>query len=166
MSYDTSGNIGESAEDSFTTSSPSSLSSIKIVSTSLSQATITWSTSQKMTSEVEYGITDTYGQSKADSTMDTTHTVNLSGLTVGTMYHFRVKGKDGNNNMYSSGDYTFQPKSPPKVSGITVSNITEHDAQINSWYRYPSRCLVTYFEKNILTMPVPKASLTLLPNMT
>jgi hypothetical protein len=79
--------------------------------------------------------------------MDTTHTVNLSGLTVGTTYHFRVKGTDANNNMYSSGDYTFEPKSPPKVSGITVTSTTEHDAQISISTDIPADVLVTYFEK-------------------
>jgi len=147
ISYDASGNIGESAEDNFTTASPSSLSSIKVVSTSLNEATITWDTSTKMTSIVEYGVTADYGQSKTDSTMDTTHTANISGLTVGTVYHFRVKGKDGDNNMYSSGDYSFEPKSPPKVSGITVSNVSEHNAQISVSTDIPADVLVTYFEK-------------------
>ena len=100
-----------------------------------------------MTSIVEYGLTTAYGQGKTDSTMDTTHTTNISGLKVGTVYHFMVKGKDADNNMYSSGDYSFEPKSPPKVSGITITNTTEHDAQITISTDIPADALITYFEK-------------------
>ncbi len=148
VSVDASGNIGESGEQNLTTKSPSTLSSIKIVSNSLSEVTITWTTSKDLTSEVEYGETADYGSSKTDNSASTDHSVSLSGLKAATIYHFRVKGKDSDNNYYSSGDYTFEPKSPPKVSASNVSSITEHGAKLVVTTDIPTDILITYIDKN------------------
>jgi hypothetical protein len=148
LSNDLSGNISESSEQTFTTKAYSSLSSIKIVSSSLKEAVITWKTDKKMTSIVEYGETNEYGETKTSSTMLKDHTVNLSNLKVGTVYHFRVKGKDEDNNMYSSGDYTFQPKSPPKISDFKLIEISENEARISVATDIPSDVLITYAEKD------------------
>jgi hypothetical protein len=144
VSTDTAGNIAKSSESSFATAAPSSLSSISVSSTNLNQAIITWKTSQKTTSGVEYGLTDQYGQKKEDSAMAIAHSVTLSGLESGQLYHFRVKGKDINNNLYSSGDYTFQPKSPPQIKNVKVAGITEHEITINFTTNIPTDTLITY----------------------
>jgi len=146
MSVDVAGNIGKSTEQTFTTKSPSTLSSIKVVSTSLNTAIITWTTDKNMTSIVEYGLTVDYGDSKTSNTATKTHEISLSGLKVSTIYHFRVKGKDADNNLYSSGDYTFEPKSPPKVSKTTIGSITEHGATISVTTDIPTDILVTYVD--------------------
>jgi len=147
-SADTSGNVGESTEESFTTKAPSSLSSIKVASTSLSEVIITWNTSTKMNSTVEYGLTTDYGETKSSVSTTTDHEVKISGLKEATVYHFRVKGQDADNNIYSSGDYTFEPKSPPKIFGDKVSSISEHNATIEMNTDVPTDILVTYFDKN------------------
>ncbi len=144
VSYDTYGNISESAESTFTTSAPSSISSIKVVSTALNQATITWNTSVKTNTIVEYGLTTSYGETKTDTAMATTHSIDLSSLNSGQTYHFRVKGEDGNKNLYASADYTFQPKSPPKISNVTVGNVTEHGVAIKFNTDVPTDSLATY----------------------
>ena len=144
MSVDIAGNIGESTEQTLTTESPSTLSSIKVVSTSLNTATITWTTDKNMTSVVEYGLTVDYGDSKTSNTAAKTHEISLSGLKASTIYHFRVKGEDPDNNLYSSGDYTFEPKSPPKISTSTVGSVTEHEAKISVATDIPTDILVTY----------------------
>ena len=148
LSVDATGNIAESAEETFTTKAPSSLSSIKFVSTSLNEVTATWTTGAAMTSVVEYGITTDYGDSKSSSSSSKEHSIQISGLKSGTVYHFRVKGEDADNNIYSSGDYTFEPKSPPKVSNAAVTSTTEHGAKISVTTDIPTDILVTYFEKN------------------
>jgi hypothetical protein len=148
LSTDFSGNIAESAEETFTTKSPSSLSSIKFTSTSLSEVTASWKTSTNMTSEVEYGLTDEYGEVKSSSTKIKDHSLDISGLKSATLYHFRIKGQDAENNLFSSGDYTFEPKSPPKVSDIKVTSVSEHGAKIKVSTDIPADALITYFEKN------------------
>jgi hypothetical protein len=143
-SVDASGNIGESSESSFTTASPSSLSSINVVSKNINEVTITWETSKTITSVVEYGLTNLYGQTKTDNQLSKTHEVVISGLTSSQLYHFRVKGKDDLNNWFSSGDYTFQPKSPPQIAGVNVVDVTEHGAKVRFTTNVPTDALVTY----------------------
>ena len=71
-------------------------------------ATITWTSNVAIDSQVEYGLTSAYGlQSTLDPAKVTAHTVQLTGLTSATQYHFRVKGTDGSGNAAVSGDFTF-----------------------------------------------------------
>jgi hypothetical protein len=84
-------------------------------------ATITWSTDENSDSQVEYGTTTTYGFSSIlDTNMVLGHSVNLSGLTPSTLYHYRVKSKDAAGNLATSIDSTFttQSSNPPPASGL------------------------------------------------
>jgi hypothetical protein len=60
---------------------------------------------------VEYGTTTSYGTlSPLDSTLVTSHTVNLSALSRKVTYHYRVRSKDAAGNEAISDDYTFKTK--------------------------------------------------------
>ncbi len=144
VSVDVAGNITESSQGTFTTKAASSLSSIKIESRSLNEVSITWKTSEKTSSVVEYGLTEEYGDKKESSNMSQDHSMGLTGLKSNTTYHFRVKGKDADNNWYSSGDYTLEPKSPPKISNLKISDITEHGATVAFNTDVPTDALITY----------------------
>jgi len=91
-------------------------------------ATITWTTDEPATSQVEYGVTDQYGSATTpDSTMVTSHSVSLTGLTAGTTYHFRVKSADAANNEAVSADYTFDTSAPsvPDTTPPTTPVVTD-----------------------------------------
>lgn len=143
-SADASGNISSSAQESFTTDSPSALSSIKVTSTAIDRATITWMTASPTSSIVEYGITEEYGQIKSDAALVKEHSISLSDLDSSKEYHFRVKGKDKSGNIYASSDYTFEPKSPPKIENVKVDKITEHGATIVFKTNVATDSLVVY----------------------
>ena len=71
------------------------------------QAVITWTTNKPGTSEVEYGTTSSYGQSSTyGASLVTNHSITLTGLTPGTVYHYRVKSWDASNNHLVSSDFT------------------------------------------------------------
>ncbi len=144
ISTDSSGNKSKSSEQTFTTSSVSSLRSIKVSSTKLGEAIVTWETQAKTTSRVEYGTTTAYGETKESSTYTQNHEITLSGLKQNTEYHLRVSGKDDQNNLYSSGDYTFTPKSPPQIQNIQTKNATEHEITIAFTTNVPTDSLVTF----------------------
>lgn len=94
---------GEEADKTAPTISGVSASDITETS-----ATITWTTDEPATSQVEYGPTTAYGSTASlDSTLVASHSVNLSGLTSSTTYHYKVKSKDASGNERVSGDYTF-----------------------------------------------------------
>jgi hypothetical protein len=144
ISSDAAGNISQSTENTFTTAAPSSLSSIKVESKNLGEATVSWKSSTDSTSIVEYGLTTSYGEKKENSTLTKEHSISLSNLNQGTTYHYRVKGRDDNNNLYASADNTFEPKSPAQITDINVDQITEHGAVVSFKTNVPTDADVTY----------------------
>ncbi len=112
-SRDAAGNLAVSGNFSFTTAAggdttPPTISSVASSGVTTSGATVTWTTNEASDTQVEYGTTTAYGSSSAlNSSMVTSHSVALSGLTAGTLYHYRVKSKDAAGNQAVSGDFTF-----------------------------------------------------------
>ena len=71
-------------------------------------ATISWATDEAATSEVEYGLTSSYGQSSSVTGYLAAHAVQLSGLSPETTYHFRVLSTDAcGNGPSASADAVF-----------------------------------------------------------
>ena len=71
-------------------------------------ASITWTTDELADSQVEYGLTSSYGStSPLNATLVSLHFVTLSGLQASTTYHYRVKSKDAAANLTTSSDSTF-----------------------------------------------------------
>jgi parallel beta-helix repeat protein len=100
--------------------------------------TITWDTDEPATSQVEYGLTASYGSTTTlDTNLVTTHSQILSGLSTNTLYHYRVRSKDEAGNERISSDYTFTTLAPPDttppiISNIIATEITRREATI-SW---------------------------------
>ncbi|MGR9087268.1 MAG: LamG-like jellyroll fold domain-containing protein, partial [Gammaproteobacteria bacterium] len=98
--------------------------------------TITWTTDEASDSVVNYGTTTDYGNTGSDAALDTSHSVNLTGLSPNTLYHFEVSSTDTSSNMASSGDMTFTTGSlptdttPPMISEVRVSSITDNSATV------------------------------------
>jgi Leucine-rich repeat (LRR) protein len=77
-------------------------------------AMITWTTDEPASSQVEYGLTTGYGSTSTLYTnLVTSHSVNLTDLTPGTTYHYRVISADVWGNQAQSGDYTFTTERVP-----------------------------------------------------
>ncbi|MBT3362751.1 MAG: hypothetical protein HN929_03180 [Chloroflexi bacterium] len=71
-------------------------------------AVIEWDTNLASTSLVEYGTTDSYDTTTTfDTTLETAHSVSLTGLEIETTYHYRVKSKLDADTEVVSDDYTF-----------------------------------------------------------
>ena len=142
--YDTSGNeSGYSNEVSKTitgtadTTAPV-LSNITTGSITSTSAVITWTTNEQSTSQIEHGTTTSYGSSTTlDSTLVTSHSVTISGLSSWTTYHFRVKSQDSAGNLAVSSDLTFTTLAPPDTTAPTGT------ISINSGAAYTTSTSVT-----------------------
>jgi predicted RNA-binding Zn-ribbon protein involved in translation (DUF1610 family) len=144
LSKDATGNgPAASADAAFTTlalpdTTPPALSNIRVEQVAAASAIILWDTSEVSDSFVDYGTTAAYGQSSADSTYLTAHSVLLQGLKAGTLYHFRALSADPSGNTGKGGDMTFTTaggggpadKTPPVISGVSASGISDTRAVI------------------------------------
>ena len=119
-----------------TDTTPPVISGVAATSITETGATISWTTDEAADGQMEYGTSTAYGLSSALVTATTTaHTVSLTGLTASTTYHYLVKSKDVAGNLATSTDYTFVTlavdTTPPVISGVGASAITQTSAAIN-----------------------------------
>lgn len=76
-----------------------------------SGASIAWTTNEPSDTQVEYGLTTTYGTlAPLNATLGLSHTQILGGLTPNTWYHFRVRSRDAAGNLGVSGDVRFKTR--------------------------------------------------------
>ena len=71
-------------------------------------ATVTWTTDVAADSQIEIGTTVSYGTSTPLApNLVTAHSQSLGALQPNTLYHFRVKSRDGAGNLATSADKVF-----------------------------------------------------------
>ncbi len=115
---------------------PPQISAVGVSALTPTGATITWTTDEPADSQVEYGLTSGYGAvTPLDPALVTSHAIALSGLSPGTLHHFRVLSADAAANLGSSSDGTFT--TPPvsdlpflEVNGQVVMEAEHADATI------------------------------------
>lgn len=106
-----------------------SITDISISEVSETTATITWTTDEAATSQVEYGKTTGYGSTTPlDENLVTSHSVTLVGLKPNTTYHFRVKSKDTGGKEAASEDNSFVT--------LELKLLVTHRGWYDSSYRY------------------------------
>ena len=114
-------------------SGPLAISNVQVSNVSGSAATITWLTSAAATSQVNYGLTSSYGsQSALDSTLVTSHSVNLTGLQPSTTYHFQALSTTGSESAQSA-DGTFTTTTGGVVADVIVDNTDAGCTLTGSW---------------------------------
>lgn len=99
-------------------------------------ATVSWTTDDSSDTLLEYGLSGAYGQTSSSLTLSNVHTVNLTGLTPGTTYHYRASSKNANNLNTTSGDQTFITQSladvtkPSVPTGLVATAISDTQIQL------------------------------------
>lgn len=125
---DNAGNTSSSYADTVILDTiPPVISSVSISNITSTEATITRTTDEAATSQVEYGINTLYGGfSNLDNNLTTSHTVTLSGLTPNTVYYFRILSEDQAGNKNVSQGYNFttlkvsQPDTPAAITDLRI----------------------------------------------
>jgi peptidoglycan hydrolase-like protein with peptidoglycan-binding domain len=129
VSSDSSGNIGHSSDEIFTTdalavivvqspsviTTPVVISSVIADSVSQTDAVITWTTNIPSDSKVEYGDQMEFDQNVSDPTQTTLHSVTLTGLDSNTNYDFRVVSTPIGGVAVTSNVYDFNTLAVPVV---------------------------------------------------
>lgn len=123
---DQDGNQGRSELLSFQTGLRPRISDVSVSNITLTSATISWSSTTVATSEVRYGTSQTLGQTVDDSdNTGTKHTVQLTGLSDTTAYHFVIAGTDVDGNTLASDQYQFSTLTRPIVSNFAIEPVRD-----------------------------------------
>jgi hypothetical protein len=96
------------------------LSSVMTWPVTENSATIWWTTDQNSTSEVEYGPTSAYGDTRSNRRLVTAHAVMLRHLKPGTKYYFRVRSRNAQGLVTTSEPATFTTLAPPPPTILRV----------------------------------------------
>lgn len=85
------------------------ISGVSVSAITTSSVTVTWTTNRAATSEVDYGLTESYGLSAVSSSAVTAHSVVLNSALIapGTTYHFIVMSTDSSGKKATGTDATF-----------------------------------------------------------
>ena len=89
----------------FDTITPS-VSSVS-ASVSTTSATITWTTNENTNSSVNYGTATSLGTVSDSSSLTTSHSIALSGLSASTLYYYNITSCDSTNNCITNGANSF-----------------------------------------------------------
>jgi len=87
---------------------PPVISTISSSAVTQTTATVSWTTNEAADSQISYGVTTIYGsQTSLNSSLVTSHSISLTGLSANTVYHYQVLSKDAAGNLASSPDNSF-----------------------------------------------------------
>ncbi len=87
---------------------PPVISSVQVINLTPYTAEVNWTTDEPATSQVEFGLTEGYGQfTLIDTTLVSAHSVLLRGLNAATPYHFRARSIDIGDNETISDENEF-----------------------------------------------------------
>lgn len=113
VAEDTFGNDATSSETVTVENTPDSISSIAAGTQTDSSAIFTWTTSEAANAEILYGTTDSYGSTTTlNSTLGTSHSAKMTGLSQGTTYHFEIVSTNAAGSTATSSDQTFSLSMP------------------------------------------------------
>jgi hypothetical protein len=95
--------------DALQSTLPPIISNVTVQNVTTSTATIAWTTSKPTTSEVDYGLTTSYGLNAKDNNLVIGHSIVVSSpmLVPGTTYHFVARSSDTAGNTVVGQDSIF-----------------------------------------------------------
>ena len=97
------------------------ISNIQATSITDTSAVVTWTTDEVSDSEVQYGTAPgTYPSNVNSTSMVTSHTINLNGLSQNTTYYYRVRSEDASTNARTSSEMTFVTHPTPDGTAPSI----------------------------------------------
>ncbi|MCF6336934.1 MAG: hypothetical protein L3J84_03155 [Gammaproteobacteria bacterium] len=102
--------------------------------TGTTTATITWTTDEPATANIQYGEDATYGSSTGSSGFNTNHSLTISGLLPGQTVHYVITVVDTDGNITTSEGRSFVTKTNnPPVQGSLSDNFDSTPLNTAKW---------------------------------
>lgn len=161
---DQDGNEGKSEITEFKTADAPYIAEVNILNITLDSALITWRSTSIARTNLYYGKDTNYGTEINESSESgtTSHSVAITGLENGTIYHFKIRGTDTDSNDLVSDDYSFSTLPLPEISNVATQPITDRPTQALkiSWTtNVPTSSTISYAPSNGKSDEVSKADL-------
>jgi chitodextrinase len=171
--YDAAGNNSNASTPvSATTQTPAdttppTLSAIQSSGITQTGATITWTSNEPATTQIDYGLTTAYGQSTTlNTSLVTSHSQSLGSLSANTTYHYRVRSKDAANNEAVSTDNTFTTTvSTDTTAPSAITNLSTNEVRrtsVDLWWTAPgddgNAGTATSYDVRYSTSPITAAN--------
>lgn len=109
------------------TADPVTFSNIEVVAIRDNSVVIRWDTDIPATGQVEYGLGTSYGLLTDEDGLSYWQQIEVTGLTEGTGYHFRIRAVDYEENETISGDSTFITRTQAELDSIVRAARTMGD---------------------------------------
>jgi hypothetical protein len=107
-------------------------------------ANFTWATNRVASSFVEYGTSSSFGKTNGQVDSLTDHMVDVTGLSAGTKYFYRVKYIDPDGNIGMSDILNFITLPPPTISEVLITNIVLNEAIVSWETNVSAACTLSY----------------------
>ncbi len=135
------------------------ISNVTLSEVTTTSVKISWTTSVAATSVVDYGATSSYGSSKSDATLSTSHAITLDSISANTSYHYRITSTDASSNTIQTSDNTFTTAASSTSTTTTVTSVVTVTKQVPNSNNLldslaPKITLNTSFEKPFSQTPV------------
>jgi len=147
---DEDGNTGESEEKSFTTAPAPTVFDVSAQNVGLTSGIIQYTVKGASKIRIYYGTTTSFGGVKEISTSnsETTYTTQLSDLSDGTKYYYKINAFDSENAEYEGTilDFTTLPR--PRISGVrleTVANTAQTTIRVTWNTNTEVSSIITYY---------------------
>lgn len=147
---DEDGNTGTSDENSFTTTSAPIVKNVSARNIGLTSAIIQYTVKDASKVKIYYGSSTSFGGLKETSTSsnESTYTTELSGLSDGVKYYYKINKYDSEEAEYEGDTYTFETLPRPKISGVrleTVANTAQTTIKATWNTNTEVSSIVTYY---------------------
>lgn len=109
---------------------PPIISDVQVIAGAV-MATVKWKTNEPATSQVDFGTTAVYDSTVSDTTLRTQHSLNLTGLTPETLYHFMITSADEFAAESMTDDATFETQ---PFGGIVSDDF--NTCELNSFWSF------------------------------
>lgn len=133
--------------------SPAALVSPPVVTDiTTKKAEVSWSTDRASDSKISLGTkSGEYASSEiANSNQVSAHKLSLDNLSAGTTYYYKVKWTDADGNTGTSAENSFKTAPPPRMSEVTVSDISLNAATIRFTSTDATKVAVYYGQSEAL----------------
>jgi concanavalin A-like lectin/glucanase superfamily protein/Big-like domain-containing protein/purple acid phosphatase-like protein len=126
---------------------PPVISNVGVSAVGSTDATVAWTTDEAADSQVQYGTTTAYGSfTPLSAALSTAHVQGLTGLSPGTVYHYRVWSADPAHNVAVSNDSVFATAdtAAPVITSVSATGLSWWGATITWTTSEPADAQVEY----------------------